>query len=251
MTSKEYAIYQLKQLKGKTLKEKIEHILTYYWVPIVAFLSVLILLISLIVHYATLKEPALAVCCVNSSADSEKMQRYVDVFAQNQGIDLSEYEVELRLNLMIDTSEVSVDYQNTQLLLGLLGSGSADVMTADTDTMIRYAYQGAYVDLSEVMNAEQLETLAPYLLYIDQAYQEELEKEPVENPSYPEPTKPEGMERPIPVVIKMESQWELAQICYGELADNAAIGIVVMGENRENAIAFLDFILENECSNNT
>ena len=34
MTSAEAMLYQLKNLKGKPLKQKLEHIFTYYWIPI-------------------------------------------------------------------------------------------------------------------------------------------------------------------------------------------------------------------------
>jgi len=133
-----------------------------------------------------------------------------------------------------------------QLLLGLLGSGATDIMTADTETMVRYAYQGAYVDLSQILEVQQLEQLAPYLIYIDEAYRETLEINPDVEPSYPDPLEPETMQHPIPVAIKMPQQWAFAQLSYGAIADNAAVGLVMMGENRETAVAFLEYLLEKE-----
>jgi len=35
MTPTEATIYHLKKLKGKPLKQKIEHIATFFWLPIV------------------------------------------------------------------------------------------------------------------------------------------------------------------------------------------------------------------------
>ena len=66
MTTSEAIAHQLKQLKGKPLKEKLEHIITYFWGPILGVLAVIVLGIFLIVHFSTRKGDALNVFCLNS-----------------------------------------------------------------------------------------------------------------------------------------------------------------------------------------
>ena len=71
MTSTEAMIYQLKNLKGKPFKQKVEHIVTYFWLPIVITLVILISLGSYIVHVVTMKDMALSVNCLNAFSDAE------------------------------------------------------------------------------------------------------------------------------------------------------------------------------------
>lgn len=73
MTSTEAAIFQLKNLKGKPLKQKLEHIFTYYWIPILVTTAFLIFAISYIVYIATMKDSALSVICINAFAEQENI----------------------------------------------------------------------------------------------------------------------------------------------------------------------------------
>ena len=246
MTTKEYAIYQLKQLKGKTLKEKIEHILTYYWVPIVVVLAVLIFSVSMIVHYATMKTPVLSVCCVNAMADSDHVQAYVDTFLQEQGFDMDRNEVTLQLDMMVESSNASSNYNNLQLLQGMLGEKMIDVITAPTALLLGYAYDGAFLDLTTVLDSQLLDHLTPQLLYVDLAVVEKLEDNASKELVIPDPLKPEEMESPVPVAILMLPDWEFVQWCYAGTSSDVAIALVINGENAANGQKFLEYLLNRE-----
>jgi hypothetical protein len=71
MTSTGAMLYQLKQLKGKPLKQQLEHIVTYFWLPILLTAAILIATVSYVVHLVTLKEEALNVMCVNAVSNIE------------------------------------------------------------------------------------------------------------------------------------------------------------------------------------
>ena len=74
MTAWEATIYQLKKLKGKPLKQKVAHILTYFWLQILIVAVVVLCAVSYIVHVATVKDTALHVTCVNAFADPDDCQ---------------------------------------------------------------------------------------------------------------------------------------------------------------------------------
>ena len=249
MTSKEYAIYQLKQLKGKPLKVKVEHILTYYWVPIVAVLAVLIFSVSMIVHYVTMKASVLSVCCVNAIADESRVRGYLDAFLQTQGIDMDRNEATLRLDMIVESSNASSNYDNLQLLQGMLGANMIDVIAAPSALMLGYAYDGAFTDLTTVIDDQLLEKLASQLLYIDAAVLEILEDNYTDKLVLPDPLKPEEMEMPVPVAIVMSSNWEFAQWCYTGTSSDVAIALVTNGENSANGQMFLEYLLNREADN--
>lgn len=246
MTSREAAIYQLKQLKGKPLKTKITHIITYFWVPIAAILAAIIFLISMIVHYANLKPTALSVCCLNTIADQTSVDGYLRQFAQDQGIDLEEFDVTARVDIAFFGTDAETDYQNAQVLAAMLMTGALDVMTADHATITGYSYQQAFIDLEELLTQEQMETLAPHFLYMDLSYLEEMETFSNEARQYPDPTKPEEMEQPVPIAIILQPDWEFASICYPYTYGYYAVGLVAGAQNAANAEAFLQYILEQE-----
>lgn len=249
MTSKEYAIYQLKQLKGKPLKEKLEHILTYFWVPIVIVLTMLAFSVSMIVHYATMKMPVLSVCCVNAIAEENRAQAYLDTFLQKQEFDLNRHEATLQLDMIVESSNVSMNYDNLQLLQGMLGGNMIDAMAAPTALLLGYAYDGAFTDLTTVVDAQLLERLAPQLLYVDVAVLEALRGNDTEEVQLPDPQKPEEMERPVPVAILLSSDWDFTQCCYSGMNSEIAIALVANGENAANGQAFLKYLLNLEMEN--
>ena len=90
MTSTEAMIYQLKNLKGKPFKQKVEHIVTYFWLPILLTVAILYGLGAYIVHVVTMKDTALSVICLNTYADNALANEYVTNFALDAGIDLEE-----------------------------------------------------------------------------------------------------------------------------------------------------------------
>jgi len=246
MTIRETAIYQLKKLKGQPLKKKLSYIGTYYGVPIAAVLAAIVIVISMIVHYHNIKPSALNVCCVNTMAEQESIESYLHGFAREQQIDLEEYEVTARTGIGFSGINMEMDYRSSQLLLSMIVSGEIDVMAADRDTILTHCYQQACVDLTGVLTQEQMEALAPHLLYMDLEYVEKMASFTEDPTQYPDPSKPEDMAQPIPIAIAFQPEWEFAQIAYPHTYADSAIALITTGENRGSAEAFLQYILAQE-----
>lgn len=244
MTSREATIYQLKKLKGQPLKKQISYIVSNFWVPIVAIIAAVATLVSLIVHWSNQKPTALALCCVNSPAEETDVLSYLYGFAEEHGIDTEEYELETELLFLLN--ETNSNYESVQMLAAMLMAGSVDVMSADTATMVRYAYQHAFLYLDELLTQEQKDALAPYFLYIDMSRLEELSAPHEGVPPFPDPTKPEEMGQPVPFAIILQPEWDFAEVCYPYTYGDDAVGLVASTKNAENAQAFLQYILSQE-----
>lgn len=244
MTSTEAIIYQLKNLKGKPFKQKVGHIITYFWPPIVISLAILIGLCYYIVHLVTMKDTALNVICLNAYADNASANAYVTEFAENAGINLEEYEVFISTDLTLDEQDLTTAYNTSQVITAQVAANSVDMLAGDLRTATRYFYQEMFWELDQVLSAEQMEKYADYFLYADMAVvrklQEELEKAPV----FPDPTKPEEMAEPVAVALRIPMDSGFKENCYTYWKTDIAVGIVATAPNLENVLAFLDYIME-------
>jgi len=243
MTSKEAITYQLKQLKGKPLKKKIEHIFTYYWGPILGVMIALCLGGYLIFHFATTKEEALNVVCLNSFASEETADSFCRDFIQAAGIDPEKEEVRLNMGLIVSDALATETYEAIQMLAAQVAGGTVDVMVGDLDAMGIFLYQDYFCDLTQVLTPQQQTQLQDSLLYIDLVYMEaKLSGEEVPTP-FPDPAKPEEMEQPVPVALLLPQENSFRQMCYGSIKTPIVVGLVVNSGNTQNALAFLDYIL--------
>lgn len=244
MTSREATIYNLKKLKGQPLGKQIRYILSNFWIPIVAVIAAVAALVSLIVHWCNIKPTALSLCCVNSPAEQENVQSYLYDFAREQGIDTEAYEI--KSDLIYLTKDVDSSFQSVQMLAAMLMAGDVDVMSADIATMVRYAYQHTFLYLDTQLTQEQLDALAPYLLYVDMSRMEELSAPQDGVPAFPDPTKPEDMGQPVPFAVILQPQWAFSDACYPYTYGNDAVALVAGGKNTANAEALFDYILTQE-----
>ena len=242
MTSREATLHYLKQLKGQPLKEQLSYILTNFWIPIVALLAAIVFLVSLVVHWTTQNPTVLTLCCINAVATEDDTGGYLQGFAQAQGIDTDQSV--LRTEFIYLGQDSEADYHYMQLFTAMQTVGDLDVAVAEYDIIIDYAYEDSFADLSEILTAAQLDALAPHFLYIDQSVLEIAMESPNALAEYPDPTKPEEMEQPIPVAIKLQPNWGLTESCYPYTYQINAVALFANAGNMANAQAFLQYILE-------
>lgn len=244
MTSTEAMIYQLKNLKGKPFKQKVEHIVTYFWLPILLTVAILYGLGAYIVHVVTMKDTALSVICLNTYADNALANEYVTNFALDAGIDLEEYELYISTDLTLDNQDLNNAYNTAQVIVAQVAAHSVDMIAGDLETTTRYFYQEMFWELEEILTPEQKEAYADYFLYADMAVMRHLQEDLVEAPVFPDPTKPEEMAEPVAVAIRVPADSGFKKNCYTYWKTDIAVGIVATSENMDNVLAFLDYIME-------
>lgn len=244
MTSKEAMIYQLKKLKGKPLKQKLEHILTYFWIPVLAMVAILGVTLFNIVQHATAKNPGLMVTCINAYAEYEQMQSYMMEFARQSDISPDKYELSISTNAVILDDDPMGSYDSIQMLNAQIAAQAIDVMVSDPQILSWYFYQDVFADLTQVLSPEHQAEYEQYYLYMDMAFLRELETYPEGRIEYPDPTKPELMTEPVAVALLLSGNKEFQQLCYPHNQGEVAVGILFNSLNISNALAFLDYIMK-------
>lgn len=122
-----------------------------------------------------------------------------------------------------------------------------DILGGPMDSMNACIYNTFLYDLSAVLTKEQLAKYEPYLLYADEAIL--IEKQETEKRSeiyqirYPDPSKPETMEKPVPVAIDV-SACKKMQMIYPDTKEQLAVGIAQRTIHMEQAQAFLEYLFE-------
>lgn len=246
MTPTEATIYRLKKLKGQPLKQKIKHIATFFWLPIVIALVIAFSVGSYIVHIITTKDAALNIICLNSNSDDEAVAVFTANFTEHVGIDPSKYEVYISTDLTLDDSDSMNAYNVGQIVMTQIIAKSVDLLVGDLESTTRYLYQDIYLDLNEILTEAQKSQYSKYFLYADMAMVRRLREEPMNSPQFPDPTKPEEMEEPVPVALIIPTGSDFIAACYPSHKSDIAVGIVASTENMNTALAFLDYIFSKE-----
>lgn len=243
MTSAKAMIYQIKKLKGKSLKQKLEHIFTYYWIPILVVAVTLGFTVSYAVHLSTVKDPGLTVTCINAYAEQDQADAYITEFSRQTDIDLDKYEVRLSTDMVIFNDNPIESYETIEVLYAQIGAQIIDVMVSDSQTLCQFIYQEIFDDLTQVLSPEQQAKYEQYYLYMDMAVLKELGTLTDGTIEYPDPTKPELMTEPVPVALLLPENGQFQQLCYPQTSGEVAIGILSNSLNISNALSFLDYIM--------
>lgn len=177
-------------------------------------------------------------------------EELVSAFLTEQHINPAKYDVYLDTSLRYTTAEpsgiIASNYQTMQVILARSTIGDLDLITADLNSMIDLAYKDLFWNLTEVLSDEQLSQYESYFCYIDLAVVRELDEANARNEDtshivFPDYSKPETMEEPIPALIDV-SKSEPLRSAYGNAYDALAIGIV-NDTNIEMSLRFLDFLI--------
>lgn len=251
------SIANLKKMRGRPWKEVAAYIFTYFKYPILAFLLVIVLLVSWIVSIRNEKDTVLSGVLVNSYVYNALMsEEEQDAFSRDFLEDVlqlnpAKYCLNFRTNLSLlqsgDSADSSYsDYQTMMMITTFASAQELDFIAGDMDAMLSLAYQGFFDDLSQALTEEQLARYSPYFLYIDTAVMErlrDLQSVYEDTPELPDCTRPEDMESPVPVLIDMSGSQTLRS-AYPAYDGTLAFGIVANTPNRENTLQYIDYLME-------
>jgi len=128
--------------------------------------------------------------------------------------------------------------------------GNLDFITGYKEIMLDLAYNSLFVDLSTILSKEEMELYKPYILYMDQTVNDKLaeayeDDKDLSSIAIPDATKPEEMDKPIPVLIDISHCNKLANI-YDNPGDSLAFGFVADAPNYEMPMDFLTFIMKED-----
>lgn len=232
--------------------EKLQYFLDYYKGYVVLGAVVLCIIISVVVGKLNEKEVLLTGILLNNQMTSEEaVTRLKESFLGNVQRDPEETELTLmtKWRYDADTKEYSEDnYYALQTLSAQTAGGVLDFMTGDLDTMTVLAYGDYFEDISLILTEEQMKCYEPYLLYMDMAVLEAA-KAAVDAEAYdtqltiPDCTKPEEMEKPVPIFIDLSWCEALSDI-YPEAAEPVVLAVAVNAPHTDMIGLWLEFLMD-------
>ena len=244
------------ELRNGTFKDKLNYFWYYYKWYVIGILCALIVIVTLVYQIATEKEDAFKAVMLNANLLTEDGS-YAEDFAEYADIDLNENIVFFDASLYITDDIMDADaYASIQKLTAYTMSEDVDIMVTDAHSFRKYAHNELFYDLRTILSEEQLEKYEPYFYYVDQKTIEELNayyensdgSDETTEITYPDPTKPEEMETPIPVGIYLHNSEKLQENFYftqvEENGEHVVVGIYIFTEHPETALQFLDFVFE-------
>ncbi len=241
-------------IKHGTWKQKLGYFWDYYkWHTIIIGI-VVCAIISITYNIITQKDKALSGILLNAyEYDMENPEtNLVDEFIELANIDTSEYEVILNTGLSYLPEDAeggsSYNYSTSQVITAQSGAGELDFVAGPHSSIKDWAYKGLFLDLRKILTDEQLKVFEPYFLYIDEGIIEQRAEawdkmEDVSAIAIPESLSPEGMSKPVPVMLDMTKSQKLLD-AYGYDIENLAIGVVSNASNVENTLTFLEYLLK-------
>lgn len=248
-------------LKHSTPKEKAAYFWDYYkWHTIVGII-VICCAVSIAHYYLTLKDVALYVAMLNCSdlEIDENSKPFSQSYAEYAGIDLEDYDLTFNTNLFIGTDDdhgaaVSAIYGETstavmEKLMVSMAAAELDVMMGGGEAFAYYANGSVFCDMHTILSPEQAARYESDFYYIDAALTEQRNEMSADSqaPStleFPDPRKPELMEKPVPVGIYIDKDRISGYYYFRDVEDGLVLGILDNSTQRENALSFVDYLME-------
>ena len=242
-------------MENGSLKDKIAYFFDYYTLHTVVIAAVLIFAISFIYQQVTKPDIVLNGLLLNvlSFEEGDPVEDLRTGFMDYRDIDTKEYDISLNSSLMLNMGNPSQqgqvsDYEASQAMMVQCAAGAVDFISSPFKAIQNYGYGELFVNLETVLSEEELETYAPYLLYVDLAVIDK-KNEAIDNDQNadeipcPDPTKPEEMEKPIPVFIDVTSCEKMKNI-YNYSPDTLAIAVAVNAPNPDRISDLLAYLFE-------
>ena len=229
---------EFKKLKNESWKVKLEHILTYYWIPILVAAAVLIFLISQAIHFATMKETVLSGRCINAVFDASASQRFLQDVSAELDIDESKSEIKLSHSLL-SSEDLYNSVVTHQLIAAEIAANSLDFLIGETQILLEYAYEETFADLRTILSPEQASSLSPYFLYLDLALVNNTANQASQ---FPDPTAPEAMANPIPFALQIPEGSAFDQVYYNHTEKVMVIAFLCNAPNPDLAAQLAEYL---------
>ena len=234
LTEFKKSLEEFKKLKNESTKVKLDYIATYYWIPILAAVILLVIVISQVVHFTTAKDMALSGRFINANADETLSQKYIQRVSKTLGIDEGESEISLS-NSFLSADDMQSTLATRQLIAAEAAAKSLDFLIGDMQLLLEYAYDEYFTDIRTILSQEQIARLSPYFLYMDQGYTPS-------DANFPDPTAPEIMKKPIPFALRIPEGSIFDLTYYAHTEDLVGIAALSNAQNRENIAKFIDML---------
>lgn len=233
-------------LKNGTFKQKLSYFIEYYkWYVIV---PVLVLLFGAYTVYeiVTTKDVAFYSVMLNGTALEGATQSSQE-FAELINLDTEKYTIMWDSSMHIQEAGMDeISYTSVQKLVTYTAAAELDTMVSDSTSFRKYANSSTFYDVRNLLTEEQIAKFEPYFYYVDWKVVEEIEAannamDDTFVPTYPDPTKPEEMEQPVPVGIYVSDCKKLTDNFYFKEED-IVLGVYSNSTRPELAVTYLEYL---------
>ena len=232
-------------LKGKSPTEKLKHIWLYYKWYLGAALLLVIYVSSTIYSNVAAANCILNGVFLNTTAPSYSVLSHGEEFlaagSYTPGSEV--YFDTMHYSTDPDAEDAASVYETFQLLLAKAHAGELDLLVTGSGTLNQLIYNEFFLDLNQILTTEQIQTYDGLFLYMDKAFLSQLGDPGAAPASYPDPTKPELMTEPVPVLVDIRNSKAVSAL-YTDSTDLYALGFVVGGQHPEVARHYLDYLME-------
>lgn len=238
-----------KTIREQPKGERFSYFWEYYKIPTVVAVVLVVALVCAIVGAVNRKEIVFTGYVLNSNA-VEKDEDFLQGFYTSAGIDSAEQEAAIYTDMYLLPGHSQKNLEVFQRIIGGISVNDGDFVAGPPEPFQMCAYNaaGIFADLRDFLGEETLAELAGRIYYIDGAILEKLNAPVGETVNtatilYPNPLKPEEMEKPIPVGISV-GDCEAFRGCYYYSPDTVLyIGVIVNTSHPELTRQFIDYIL--------
>lgn len=171
------SIYSTEEAKTEKQKwasmnkqQRKEYFLSYYALKLLALIAGIIIVIFLIVHFATKQDMALGILAVNADGSNVVAEgpEYFNDFLDENGIDPKKNTVNLNRTMYIDTtSEENIDQTNLETIQTLFVTNSVDVFLADEGFYTAMAGGDYIADLRDYLPQDVLDKYQDDIVYVE------------------------------------------------------------------------------------
>ena len=231
-------------MKDMSPKEKLEYIWEYYKWHIIILIFLLFMFGNIFYTKLTSKDYVLRGQFMNTITESSEALQLEEAFLEKYPINPKSEQIYFGTSLFYMPG---TDYHALEVLTAQIAAGNVDFIMADKATLDKFVYNEYFLDLSEILTEEQMQAYSDNILYYDQAFAEYLDTiDPLSKEEfeivYPDSTKPELMEKPVPIMLGIDSIEKLYEL-YPTKDQQYALGFVVTGKNLEKATEFLEYVI--------
>ncbi len=238
-------------LKTAPFKEKLSYFLDYYKWHVILTVTAIVVVTALVSQILSRKDTAFYLALINAvDTTSAELPDYD--FTKHAGIDTEECEIVYDTSMCIDFSTMTeYSISSAEKFVTHLAAAQLDVVISDEDIIRKYAHNETFYDLTRFLTEEQIEKYEPYFYYMDysvleaiNAAQDAYDYDFV--PEYPDPRRPEAMEKPVPVGLYVTDCPALTDRFQFTRGDSGVILSVVLNTTRPEMVSlYIDFLMEN------
>lgn len=237
-------------IKNATFKKRAEYFWDYYKIHTIVIVFVAILLGAFANSYLTAKDTVLYVAMINSYAETEAIEEIEANYLELLDVNTKKYDVILSNSIYLNYEEQDTNHvYSVQTLVTLVSAGEVDILASEEATYVELAYQEMFMDIEELLTEEELAMYEDQLFYVDKAVIDVINQlddayaDESEYPEYVYGSNPEEMEEPVAVGIYAEAGTTMTDTFY-YYDDVAVIGVVANSGRVDNAMGFLELMLE-------